>query len=128
MRPTYAEIDLAAIAQNIRAIKARVHPAQVMAVVKADGYGHGAAAAARVAIENGATWLGVALVEEGIALRRQGFLEPILIFGGVVEDQLLDVLNYKLEVTVYTEQLARALSKIAVSFQQPVRIHVKVDT
>jgi alanine racemase len=128
LRPTFAEIDLEAIAQNIRAIKTRVHPAQVMAVVKADGYGHGAAAVARAALENGATYLGVALAEEGIALRRQGFLEPILVFGGVFEEQLLDVLKYKLEVTVYADQLARALSKIAASFQQTARIHVKVDT
>lgn len=128
MRPTVAEIDLSAIAHNIRAIKERVHPARVMAVVKADGYGHGAAAVARIAIENGASCLGVALVEEGIALRRQGFLEPILVFGGAFEEQLLDVVNYKLEVTVYTEQLARAASKLARNLHQPIRVHIKVDT
>ena len=128
MRPTVAEIDLSAIAHNIRAIKERVHPARVMAVVKADGYGHGAAAISRAAIENGASCLGVALVEEGIALRRQGFLEPILVFGGIFEEQLLDVVNYKLEVTVYTEQLAREASKLARALQQPIRVHIKVDT
>ena len=128
MRPTYAEIDLAAIAHNIRAIKQRVHPAQIMAVVKADGYGHGAAAVARVAIENGATYLGVALVEEAIALRHQGFVEPILVFGGIFEEQLIDVFAHQLEVTVYTEQIARALSKIAIRLQQPIHVHVKVDT
>lgn len=128
VRPTCAEIDLTAIAQNIRAIKTRVHPARVMAVVKADGYGHGAIPVARTAIENGASYLGVALVEEGIALRRQGFLEPILVFGGIFEEHLLDVLNYKLEATIYTESLAQALSKLAVKYQQTACIHVKVDT
>lgn len=128
MRPTVAEIDLSAIAHNIQSIKERVHPARVMAVVKADGYGHGAAAIARVAIENGASCLGVALVEEGIELRRQGFCEPILVFGGIFEEQLLDAINHKLEITIYSDPVARALSKIAIKLRQPARIHVKVDT
>ena len=73
---------------NIKNIKKFVHPARVMAVVKADGYGHGALQAARTALENGASYLGVALIEEGIELREQGIREPILVFGGAFDEQL----------------------------------------
>ena len=128
MRSTFAEIDLAAIAHNIQAIKKRVHPAQVMAVVKAEAYGHGAIPVSKVALESGATYLGVALVEEGIELRNQGFLEPILVFSGAYEDQLIDFFKYDLEVTVYTEEIANSLSELAKRFQKPIRVHIKVDT
>lgn len=128
MRPTFAEIDLAAIAQNIRAIKQRVHPAQVMAVVKADAYGHGAAQVARTALANGATYLGVALVEEGIELRQQGFTEPILVFGGAFAEQLHYFFKHDLELTVYTREIAQALSPLARKYQKPIAVHVKVDT
>ena len=72
-RPTITEIDLACIARNIQAIRKIVGPGrEILGVVKADAYGHGAIPVARTALNNGATWLGVALVEEGIALRRSG--------------------------------------------------------
>ncbi|MBC8180609.1 alanine racemase [candidate division KSB1 bacterium] len=128
MRPTFAEIDLSAIAFNIKGIKKRVHPAQVMAVVKADGYGHGAIQVARVAIENGASYLGVALVEEGIQLRQQGIQEPILVFGGAFEEQLKSFFDYNLEITVYKEDTANKLAEIAHELQKPIDVHIKVDT
>ena len=128
MRPTFAEIDLAAIAHNIQTIKERVHPALVMAVVKADAYGHGVNPVSKIARESGATYLGVALVEEGIELRNYGFLEPILVFGGAFEDQLIDFFKYNLEATVYTKELAESLSLLAKRLQKPIRVHVKVDT
>jgi len=128
LRPTFAEIDLAAIAYNIQAIKKRVHPAQIMAVVKADAYGHGVVPVSKIALESGATYLGVALVEEGIELRNHGFLEPILVFSGAYEDQLSDFFKYDLEVTVYTKEIADSLSELARCFQKPIRVHVKVDT
>ncbi|RIK53239.1 hypothetical protein DCC62_32445, partial [candidate division KSB1 bacterium] len=87
-RPTVAAVDLAAIAGNVRRICDRVFPAEVMAVVKADGYGHGAAPVARAALLAGATQLGVALLEEGVALRREGLRAPILVLGGLFEDQI----------------------------------------
>ncbi|MDZ7263635.1 MAG: alanine racemase [candidate division KSB1 bacterium] len=128
MRPTYAEIDLSAVAHNIRAIKQRVHPAQVMAVVKADAYGHGVVPVARTALANGATYLGVALVEEGIELRSQGFNEPILVFGGAFVEQLDDFFRHNLEITIYTREIARALSALAKKYEHPISVHVKVDT
>ena len=74
LRPTWVEVDLDAIAHNVRAFAAL--GSQVMAVVKADGYGHGDVAVARAALDAGATWVGVALVEEGLALRDAGIEAP----------------------------------------------------
>jgi len=128
LRPTYAEINLSAIARNIRQIKNRVAPAQVMAVVKADGYGHGAIEAAKVALENGASYLGVALVEEGIELRENGIKSPILVFGGVFEDQVKSFFDYNLEMTVYQKDIIDRLSKWCLHYQKPMGVHVKVDT
>jgi len=128
LRPTFAEIDLSAIAYNVAEIKKQVHPAQVMAVVKADGYGHGAVQVARVAIENGASYLGVALVEEGIELRQQGIREPILIFGGSFEEQLKNYFDYNLEITIYKEDTANKLAEIANELQKPIEAHIKIDT
>jgi alanine racemase len=128
LRPTFAEIDLAAIAHNILVIKKRVHPAHVMAVVKADAYGHGAVPVSKVALESGVTYLGVALVEEGIELRNHGISEPILVFSGAFEDQLINFFKHDLEITVYTKETADSLSKLSPNFQKPIRIHVKVDT
>lgn len=128
MRAAFAEIDLAALRQNIVAIKQRVHPAKVMAVVKADAYGHGAVAVANAALQAGAEYLGVALVEEGIELRQAGILAPILVFGGVMPDQISLFFEFNLEMTVYTREIAAEISRICQIRQQSARIHVKVDT
>ena len=78
-RPTVAVVDLEAIRHNVRAVKPA--DADVMAVVKADGYGHGAVQAAGAALDAGATWLGVASVEEGVELRRGGVDAPVLVLS-----------------------------------------------
>ena len=128
MRPTVAEIDLSAISFNIRAIREKVFPAQVMAVVKADAYGHGAVPVAKEALKSGAAYLGVALVEEGIELRDAGIQAPILIFGGALEEQLPLFVKYNLEPTIYTIECARYLSQIADNENKQIPLHVKVDT
>ena len=104
LRPTIAQVDLSAIAYNIQSIKKQVHPAQVMAVVKAEAYGHGAVYVAQTAIQNGATYLGVAIVEEAIELRKNDIQTPILVFGGELENQLELFFKYNLEITVYTKK------------------------
>src|SRR5262245_45951998 len=81
-RPTYAEIDIGALARNLAVIKAFVGSAKVMAVVKANGYGHGLTAMGRVFENAGADYLGVAYIEEALELRRAGVACPILVFGG----------------------------------------------
>ncbi len=123
-RPTVAVIDLSAIRHNVRALKPE--HAEVMAVVKANGYGHGAVRVARVALEAGATWLGVALVEEGIELREAGLSAPILVLTQFPPGAEREALAARLTPTVYTDD---GLRRLAVAMAgAPVRIHVKIDT
>ncbi len=127
-RPTWLEIDLGALAHNTRHLAARAGDAALMAVIKADGYGHGAVRVARTALHNGATWLGVACVPEGIEIRRAGIEAPTLILGYTPAWQAQDVVRHALAVTVFDERTAHALSKAAQALDRTVRVHVKVDT
>lgn len=127
-RPTFAEIDLAAVAHNIQEIQKRVQPARVMAVVKANAYGHGLAEIAQVSLQNGAHSLGVALLEEGIQLREVGIQKPILVFGGFFEDQIDAFLKYDLELTLFNKDRAGALTDRAKKLNKRARVHIKVDT
>jgi alanine racemase len=127
--PLWAEIDLTAIAHNIRALRRLTHPsARLMAAVKADGYGHGAAHVARTALAHGATDLGVARIEEGLALRRQGIGAPILIFGYTPADRTHALLDHDLVPTIFTLENARELSAAAAAAGASLPVHVKIDT
>jgi len=128
LRPTVAEINLGAIATNIRRIVERVRPAAVMAVVKADGYGHGAIPVARCALQAGATHLGVAILEEAIELRAAKIDAPILVFGGFFENQIDEFLAHDVQATVYDLSLAEKLSRRVETSGRRARVHVKVDT
>lgn len=128
MRPTFAEIDLNAIAANLRELRRRVEPAKVMAVVKANAYGHGVEEVAQVACENGASYLGVALMEEGLSLRSLDLDLPILVFGGFFKNEIDELLENQLDVTVFDLERAHALSNRALEINQRARVHVKVDT
>lgn len=121
-RPTVAEVDLEAIRHNVRALKPP--HAELMAVVKADGYGHGEVPVARAALEAGATWLGVALVEEGLRVRRAGIEAPILVLSEFPRGSEGDAASSGLTPTCYTEEGLRALAAGAGSRG----VHVKVDT
>ncbi len=127
-RPTVAEIDLSVIMHNVRAIRQHVRPAEVMAVVKANGYGHGAMQVADAALKAGATWLGVALLEEAIALRHSGVLAPILVFGGLFENQIDSYLAHDLQLTLYDARLAEIISQRARALDKVAAVHVKFDT
>jgi len=129
-RPVWAEIDLEAVRANVRAWRALVAPAAVCAVVKADGYGHGAVAVGRAAIEAGAGCLAVALVEEGVQLREAGIIDaPVLVLSEPVPAAAETVIAHRLTPVVYTATGIDALAK-AVSVQGGDRIdvHLKVDT
>ena len=104
-RPTEATIDLGAIRANISALTPP--SARLMAVVKADAYGHGAVPVARAAVDAGASWLGVALVEEGIEVRGAGISEPILVLTEFPPGSERDALAANLEVFSDSENLAR---------------------
>ena len=125
----WTEINLGAIAHNVRQLRTIVHPgARLMTVVKADGYGHGATRVARTALENGADCLGVARIDEGISLRKTRIHAPILIFGYTPESRVRELFEYNLTPTVYTLDSARRLSREAEFLGKIIGVHVKVDT
>jgi alanine racemase len=129
MRPTYAEIDLAAIAANVRLACRLAGPGvQVMAVVKADAYGHGAVPVAGTALEAGAAWLGVAIPEEAIPLRLAGITCRILVLGPISPEQADLVAAYGLDQCVSDLAQAEALDRAARAHGRELSIHVKVDT
>jgi len=122
-------VDIGAIAHNVRSIKALIGPVvQLMAVVKADAYGHGAVPVARAALGAGAEWLGVALPEEGTALRAAGITAPILVFGPTPPFQVEEVVAGGLDQMVHSVSLAEALSRAAEKRRRRVAVHLKVDT
>jgi alanine racemase len=125
-RPTVAEIDLEAIRHNVRALKPP--GAELMAVVKANAYGHGDVPVAQAALAAGASRLGVALVEEGLRLREAGIDAPILLLSEFPPDAAKDALHADLTATVYSEEGAEAVAQAAESLDRPVPVHVKVDT
>lgn len=125
----WAEIDLDAIARNIRKLKlATKPPASLMAVVKADGYGHGAPMVARTALANGATSLGVARIDEGILLRTAGIAAPILVFGYTPPSRIPELLRYRLTPAVYSVEDARRMAEISAAREEEIPIHLKFDT
>jgi alanine racemase len=124
----WADVSLDAIAANIETLRAVCAPAEVCAVVKAGGYGHGAVPVAAAAVEAGASWLAVAQVAEATELRRAGIAAPILLLSEPRPDDLDEVLAAGVAVTVYTEGLIRRLGAAARGGSSPVPVHLKVDT
>ncbi len=128
-RPVWAEIDLHAIRANVRTLADVARPAALMAVVKADGYGHGAVPVARAALDAGAQWLGVALVEEGAELRAAGIAAPILMLSEPPPPAAPAVVALGLTPVAYTRPGIDALAKaVADSGAEPLPVHLKVDT
>ena len=126
---TWAEIDLDAIAHNVRAIQAHVGPdTAIIAVVKANAYGHGAVPVARTVLESGATRLAVARLEEGIQLRQAGITAPILVMGYTLPAHAPALVHWDLTPTVNTLEGAQALSAAAEATGRRRAVHVKVDT
>jgi len=128
-RPVWAEIDLDNFSHNIRMIKEHVsQETSIMAVVKADAYGHGSIPVARKALNSGADRLAVAIPEEGIELRKAGFEIPIQIFGEILENQYPLIVDYDLIPTVCKKKTVNGLAKYAKKKNKKVKIHVKIDT
>lgn len=127
-RPTWVEIDLEAIAGNVAALKARAQAPRLMAVVKANGYGHGLVPASHAALAGGADWLAVALVEEGIALRAAGITAPVLVMIEPLAEAIPAVIEHDLVPAVYTASFARALGAAATDAGILMPVHVKLDT
>jgi alanine racemase len=124
-RWAWAEIDLDAVEHNVRVLRAAVAPAEVWAVVKADGYGHGAARVASAAQRAGATGLCVALASEGVALRDAGIGGPVLVLSEQPDEELDDLVDAELIATAYTPS---GLEALAARRRRDQPVHLKIDT
>jgi len=127
-RPAWVEVDLDAVHHNVRALTAVAAPARVLATVKADAYGHGAVPVARTALAAGATWLGVAFVEEAIELRDAGIDAPVLLLSEPPEDAAPTVVARRLTPIVYSAAGIDALAAAAAAAGTVLPVHLKVDT
>ncbi len=128
-RWAWVEVDLAAVGRNVGVMIETVAPARVWAVVKADGYGHGAAAVARATLEAGAEGLCVALVQEGVALRQAGIVAPVLVLAEQPPDQLEELVRWRLAATAYRAPYLEQLAEVArEAGSTTVAVHLKVDT
>jgi alanine racemase len=127
-RWAWVEIDLGAIRHNVAWLVACAAPAEVWAVVKANGYGHGSVPVGRAALEAGATGLCVALVEEGVELRRAGIEAPVLLLAEPPPEAMGDVARHGLRPTLYTAAAIGAAADAAESLAEVLPVHLKVDT
>lgn len=128
-RATRADVYLDRIMANVRAVRDLVGPhVALLAVIKADGYGHGAIPVAHAALAAGAAWLGVACVDEGVALRAAGVTAPILVMGYAAPDELGAAVRNALTLTLGTAAQSAALLAAAHATGSQVRVHLKIDT
>jgi alanine racemase len=128
LRPVYAEIDLDAIAYNMKNIKSLVKDKEVIAVVKADCYGHGCLDVVPTLLENGASRLAVAVLTEGIELRNDNIKAPIMILGYTPIYLAEELIKYDLEQTIYDLNYAKELSEIALKLNKKAKVHIAIDT
>jgi len=122
-----AEINLAAIAENLKFIKSKTS-AQVLAVVKADAYGHGLINVAKAAEKSGADWLGTALLEEGIALRNGGITKPIISWLTPIGEDFRTAINLDIDLSVSSIELLNEVILVGKSINKVPRVHIEIDT
>ena len=124
-----AEIDLDAVAYNMKNIRALTPPnVKIMGIVKADAYGHGAVEVSKVLLYHGADCLGVAMLDEGIQLRKNNIFVPILSLGYTPSLKLEDAVKYDITQTVFSYDMAAELSQAAVRLGKKAKVHIKIDT
>ena len=129
LRPVWAEVNINAIRHNIRQIKGIIkNGTKIIAVIKADAYGHGAVEIARTLISENVDYFAVAILDEAIELRKNGILKPILILGYTPVEDLKYVVEYDITQTVFNYKYAEMLSKEAVLQNKRAKVHVKIDT
>lgn len=126
----YAKIDLDAIAYNMEQMKQNIRPeTKVMAVIKADGYGHGAVQIAEMMERWNYIWgFAVATLDEAVVLRTEGIQKPILVLGCVFPDQYMEMLKHEIRMNIYTEEMAESISRMAAREGKTVYMHIKLDT
>lgn len=126
IRPTHAVIDLAAIAHNMAQIRTRVGSRKIMAIVKANAYGHGICEVTQKAVRSGADYIGVGFLEEALFLRQEDIEAPILVMGGILGYQVKKFVQNDLEITVSSLELAHHINDEIKN--QKARVHLKIDT
>lgn len=126
IRPTHAVIDLTAVDHNIQQIRKKVNGKKIMAIVKANAYGHGILEIAERAIQNGVEYIGVGFLEEALFLRQNEIDAPILVMGGILGYQLKKFIQNDLEITVSSLELARHINDEL--HNQKAKVHLKIDT
>jgi alanine racemase len=126
----WVEVDLGAIAENIRQLKGLLSPqTKLMAVVKADAYGHGAVSVAKTVCQAGAEWLAVATLPEGIELREAGIKQPILLLGAIhTVEEVQAIAHWQLQPTLCTPQQALLFSETLNKLDQSLAVQIKIDT
>ncbi|GJQ52643.1 MAG: alanine racemase [Anaerolineaceae bacterium] len=127
MRPTFLEVNLTQLEKNISAIRAHAAPAKVMAMVKANAYGHGVDGVAPF-LEASVDYFGVAIVEEGIHLRELGVRKPILVSGGILPEQVFSLAEYDLTLSGASIELLKAAEETSQRMGKRIKIHLKFDT
>ncbi len=128
MRPTQVVVNLDRLAANFSAIRRKVAPAKVMPILKANAYGHGLVEVARLMERLGADYLGVAVLEEGLLLRRAGIKTPILVLGGIWGSQIPEFLRADLTLTASSIEKLEAIDRAAEAMGVTARVHLKIDT
>ena len=127
LRPTHVRVNLTHLCANLKAIKERVAPAKVMAVIKANAYGHGLDEVARHLAPH-ADYFGVAVLEEGILLREMGINTPILVLGGIWEEQIPDFIKHDLTLTASSVERLQQIDTAAEILKKKATVHLKIDT
>src|SRR4029453_15768360 len=129
MARAWADIDLDAVRHNVRTLRGIAAPSRLCAVVKANGYGHGAAPVARAALEAGAEWLAVAQVDEAVVLRDAGIEAPLLLLSEPRLDEIDDAVATGAHLTVYSPEVVAAIARSGHPARRPrVPVHLKIDT
>ncbi len=128
-RPTRAEVSISSLLNNFSLVRSLVGPAvKIMAVVKANAYGHGINRVTRELLAAGADYVGVAYLEEALFLRREGITAPILVLGAINTEQIRDFILNDIDITTSSMDKSRAVSRTAIELGRNARVHIKIDT
>lgn len=127
-RPTFLEIDMAALRHNFTQIKNLVPDAKMLCIVKGNAYGHGSEKMALLFQELGADYLGVAIPEEGVELRRAGVTIPILVLSAIADKQIAVCLDHDLSITAPSDERLELIEQVAAEKQKRAKVHIKIDT
>lgn len=127
LRPTHVEVNLDRLYQNLKAIREKTSPAKVMIIVKANAYGHGLVEVAQYLAPH-ADFIGVAVLEEGILLREMGLSVPILVLGGIWEEQIPEFIKHDLILTASSVERLQQIDQVAESLHKKAIVHLKIDT